>query len=170
MSSASKRPCLRDNFAVCEGSQNGTVEVGDDKKQALNIKYFAVRKDARQVEMRVQYGGKNIGRFTHRISPTEKLRWVKANFLVELITHYGGRKRTKGGREFQDMNLRSLGEVFQELPEFPETLVSFLEGYSTPAKKTKPVPQMYKQFIIQTWEKYKDKVSFRPFIFLIIKF
>lgn len=152
---------MRGNFAVREGSQNGTVEEGYDKNQAPNGKYFAVRPDASQVEMRVQYEGKDIGRFTHRISPTGKLRLVKANFLVELITHYGGRKHTKGGREFQDMNLRSLGGVFQELPEFPETLVRFLNDVYTPAKKTDPVPKMYKDFIIETWEKYMDEVSFR---------
>lgn len=144
---------------VCEGSRNGTVEE-DDKKQGL--KYFGISPKTGEVGMRVVHKGRSIGKFTHRITtPSEKLRRsVVANYLVEVVTHYGGRTPTEARTKHLDMNLRSLHEVFQALPEFPDDLARFLDEY-TPAKEGAPVPEVYREFIMQTWEDTKDKVSFR---------
>lgn len=81
--------------------------------------------------------------------------------MVQLIAHYGGRKPIKGRRVYQDVDLRSLHEVFQALPsKFPETLVEFLNKYN-PEHKDLPVPGEYRNFIIKMWEDNMDEVSFR---------
>jgi len=120
--------------------------------------YFGVGRDpiSHKVDMRVNYRNKNIGKFFHRISEEPTL--VVAVFLVEIITHYGGRKPQKGGRKYKEMNLRALApETFNRLPNIPKNLDEDLSKY-IPDKGYRRVPDAYKHFIIETWNKHKDEV------------
>ena len=124
-----------------------------------SVDYFGVKRDAtkHKVDMRVNYRNKNIGKFFHRIHEEPTL--VLAVFLVEIITHYGGRKAQKGGRKYKEMNLRALAhETFNRLPNIPEKLDEYLTTY-IPNKEYEKVPEDYKRFIIETWNKHKEEVS-----------
>lgn len=135
--------------------------IDKEKGQEMNSSsagYFGVGRDtiSHKVDMRVDYRNKNIGKFFHRISEEPAL--VVAVFLVEIITHYGGRKPQKGGRKYKEMNLRALAhETFNRLPNIPKNLDEDLNKY-IPDKEYRKVPKDYKRFIIETWNKHKEEV------------
>lgn len=127
--------------------------------KSSSVGYFGVGRDpiSHKVDMRVDYRNKNIGKFFHRISEEPTL--VVAVFLVEIITHYGGRKPHKGGRKYKEMNLRALAhETFNRLPNIPTELDEYLNKY-IPDKDYRKVPDAYKDFIVETWNKHKEEVS-----------
>lgn len=156
MAWASMKLCLRGNVSQKE----------IDKERRTG--YFGVHKNKKgefKVEVRVTYKhtgtgkDKDIGKFYRRINHHERAALVVAVFLVDVISHYGGRKsllEAGGDKDVPDIKHRCFHQIFPKLPRFPENLVQLLNTY-IPVKGK--LPEAYKKFIVATWSGHKNEVS-----------
>lgn len=150
--------CLRGNVSqkeIDEEQRTGYFGVHKNKKGEFNV------------EVRVTYKhtgtgkDKDIGKFYHRINHQERAALVVAVFLVDVISHYGGRKsllEAGGDKDVPDIKHRCFHQIFPKLPRFPETLAQLLNMY-IPVKDTCTVPKAYRKFIVSAWSGHKDEVS-----------